>query len=192
MKVLEERIIREGKTAPGDVLMVGSFLNQQIDVSLGLEMGREFYRLFRDDGVTKIFTIESSGIALACFAATFFRAPVIFAKKAKTSNVSGEVYTASAHSYTHNCDNTIVISKEYILPTDRILIVDDFLAAGSSLSALISIVKDAGATLVGAGIAIEKEYQGGGNKIRKTGVRVESLAKIAEMSVENGIRFCEK
>ena len=113
MKALEEKIIREGKTAPGDVLMVGSFLNQQIDVAFGLEMGKEFYRLYKNDNVTKIFTIEASGIGLACLAATFFRVPVIFAKKAKTSNMSGEVYTASAHSYTHNCENIISISKEY-------------------------------------------------------------------------------
>ncbi len=190
MKALEEKIIREGKTAAGDVLMVGSFLNQQIDTGFALEMGKEFYRLFKDDNVTKIFTIEASGIGLACLAATFFRVPVVFAKKSKTSNISGEVYNAAAHSYTHNCENTITVSKEYILPTDRILIIDDFLAAGSSLSALVSIVKSAGATLVGAGIAIEKEYQGGGNLHRKNGVRVESLAKIRSMS-GGKIVFCD-
>ena len=189
MQVLEDRIIKDGKIAAGDVLMVGSFLNQQIDVDLGLEMGAELYRLFKNEGVTKILTIEASGIALAAFAAICFRVPIVFAKKAKTSNVGGEVYTAKAYSYTHDRENTILVPKDYMLPTDRILIIDDFLAVGSSLSALISIVKDSGASLVGAGIAIEKEYQGGGNAIRKSGVRVESLAKIAEMSVENGIRF---
>ena len=190
MKALEEKILRDGKTAPGDILMVGSFLNQQIDVAFGLEMGKEFYRLFKDDGVSKIFTIEASGIGLACLAATCFRVPVVFAKKAKTSNISGEVFTASSHSYTHNCDNIITVSKEFLLPTDRILIIDDFLAAGSSLSALISIVKESGATLVGAGIAIEKAYQGGGDLHRKNGVRVESLAKIGSMSPDGKIVFC--
>ncbi len=190
MKALEEKIIREGKTAPGDVLMVGSFLNQQIDVSFGLEMGKEFYRLFKEDEVTKILTIEASGIALACLAATYFKVPVVFAKKSKTSNMSGDVFTAGAHSFTHNTDNVISVSKEYILPTDRILIIDDFLAIGSSLSALISIVKESGATLVGAGIAIEKEYQGGGNLHRSNGVRVESLAKIKSMDNDGKIVFC--
>ena len=189
MKALEEKILREGKTAPGDVLMVGSFLNQQIDVSFGLEMGKEFYRLYKNDNVTKILTIEASGIGLACLTATFFQVPVVFAKKSKTSNMSGEFYTAHAHSYTHNCENTITVSKEYLLPTDRILIIDDFLAAGSSLSALVSVVKSSGASLAGAGIAIEKEYQGGGNMLRNSGVRVESLARIAEMSNDGKIRF---
>lgn len=190
MKALEEKILLEGKTAPGDILMVGGFLNQQIDVGLGLEMGKEFFRLFGGENITKIFTIEASGIALACFAATFFNVPVVFAKKSRTSNMSGDVYCAAAHSYTHNCDNTVTVTKEYIKPTDTVLVIDDFLAKGSALRALFSIVGQAGAKLAGAGIAVEKEYQGGGNALRAEGYRIESLARIASLGDDGTITFC--
>ncbi len=190
MEALEKKIINEGTVSDGDVLRVDCFLNHQLDVSFLNEIGREFARLYEGEKITKILTIEASGIAIACITAQYFGScPVVFAKKAKTSNVSGEVYSRTAHSYTHNRDNTITVSKKYISSEDRLLIIDDFLANGEALNALIGIAEDAGATVVGAGAVIEKQYQGGGDAIRARGVRVESLAKIASMD-EHGIDFC--
>ena len=190
MKLLEDRILKDGKVGAGEVLKVDSFLNHQIDVDFLCKLGEEFYHLYKDCGVNKVLTIEASGIGIATLTAQFFHCPLVFAKKTKTNNIYGDVYTSKVHSYTHGTTYDIVVSKQFLLPTDRVLIIDDFLAKGSALNALISLVKDAGATVVGAGIVIEKAYQPGGKLIRDMGVRVESLARIASMSVEDGIRFC--
>lgn len=189
MKLLEERILRDGKCLPGDVLKVDSFLNHQIDVKLLCELGKELERLFHGEGVTKIVTVEASGIAVACMAAQYFGVPVVFAKKSKTSNLSNDVYAAEVASYTHGVVNTVMISKQYLHAEDRVLIIDDFLAKGQALLGLSDIIRQAGATVVGAGIVIEKVYQGGGELLRRQGIRVESLARIA--SLEGGITFCE-
>ena len=188
MKLLEERILRDGKIGAGDVLKVDCFVNHQIDVPFMNEVTKEFYRLFRDENVTKIVTIEASGIGIACLAATHFNVPVVFAKKTPTNNIFGDVYTAQVYSYTHERNYTVRISKEFLNSDDRVLIIDDFLAKGNALTALISLVQNAGATVVGAGIVIEKMYQNGGKIIRDSGIRVESLAKIRSMD-ENGIIF---
>lgn len=190
MELLEKRILSDGNVAPGDVLKVDGFLNHCIDVPFVNKLGKEFYRIFKDCGITKILTIEASGIGIACLTAVYFGVPVVFAKKSKTSNVSGEVYSAAAYSYTHNCDNTIIVSKDHLCKEDKLLIIDDFLAKGSALSALVTIAEKAGAEVAGAGIVIEKEYQGGGNMLRAKGLRIESLAKIASLDTENGIIFC--
>ena len=187
MKLLEERIRRDGKIKGGDVLKVDSFLNHQMDVELFQEIGKEFKRLFGDCGVTKILTIEASGIGIACVTAQFFGCPVIFAKKNKTKNIAGDVYTSKVESFTHGKVYDIIVSKEFLLPTDRVLLIDDFLANGSALQGLIKLVRDAGATLVGAGICVEKAFQPGGDLIRNMGVRVESLARVKSMSEEGGV-----
>ena len=171
MKLLEERIRTHGKIREGGVLKVDSFLNHQMDVKLFQEMGKEFLRLFGDCGVTKILTIEASGIGIACVTAQFFDCPVIFAKKNKTKNIAGDVYTSKVESFTHGKVYDIIVSKEFLLPSDRVLLIDDFLANGSALQGLINLVRDAGATLVGAGIAVEKAFQPGGDLIRGMGVR---------------------
>ncbi len=190
MQLLEQRIIKDGKIGAGDVLKVDSFLNHQIDVAFISELGREFYRLFADCGVNKILTIEASGIGVACLAAMHFNVPVVFAKKSKTVNISGDVYTSQVYSYTHKTTNTIMVSKDFLSPEDNILIIDDFLANGQALLGLLDVAKSAGASVAGVGIVIEKAYQAGGNKIREMGVRVESLARIESMSVEGGVKFC--
>lgn len=190
MERLEERIRRDGKVYSGDVLKVDSFLNHQIDVAFLCEVGKEFHRLFADCGVNKILTVEASGIGVACLTAQYFGCPVLFAKKSKTSNLSANVWSATAHSYTHGTDNTLVVSGEYLGHGDRVLIIDDFLANGCAANALLEICAKAGAEVAGVGIVIEKAYQSGGRMLREKGVRVESLARIASMSVEDGIRFC--
>jgi len=189
MRLLEERIIRDGKVRDGSVLKVDSFLNHQMDVGLFGAMAREFHGLFKDDNVTKILTIEASGIGIACITAQVFNCPVIFAKKSKTKNIAGDVYTAKVESFTHGGTYDIIVSKDFLSSGDRILLVDDFLANGSALAGLASIVRDAGATLVGAGIAIEKAFQPGGDNIRAQGIHVESLARIKSMGTD-GIEFC--
>ena len=190
MKLLEDRIRKDGKIRGTDVLKVDSFLNHQMDVALFDEIGKEFYRLFGDCNVTKILTIEASGIGIACAVARPFNVPVIFAKKNKTKNIAGDVYTSKVESFTHGKVYDIIVSKEFLNPEDRVLLIDDFLANGSALQGLIKLVNDAGATLVGAGICIEKAFQPGGELIRSMGVRVESLARIKSLSEENGVEFC--
>ena len=192
MKLLEERILKDGKVGEGNVLKVDSFVNHQIDVGFLCELGREFKRRFANDNVTKILTIEASGIGIACLTAQYFDVPVVFAKKTKTNNIYADVYTSKVESYTHGTTYDIVVSKEFLKPGDRILIIDDFLAKGSALKGLIELINHAGATVVGAGIVIEKAYQPGGELIRSMGIRVESLARIASMSVEDGVKFVEE
>ena len=190
MQLMEERIVRDGKIGAGDVLKVDCFLNHQIDVDFLCEAGRELHRLYGDCGITKILTIEASGIGIACIAAQFFHVPVVFAKKTKTNNIYADVYTSQVESYTHKKTYDIVVSKEFLHAGDRVLIIDDFLAKGSALKALVALIQAAGAEVVGAGIAIEKAYQQGGEMLRAEGLRIESLARIASMSVEDGIVFC--
>lgn len=190
MELLEQRIRKDGKIKSGDVLKVDSFLNHQMDIGLFEEMGKEFLRLFGNDNVTKILTIEASGIGIACITARHFGVPVIFAKKNKTKNIAGDVYTSKVMSFTHGKVYDIIVSKEFLLPTDRVLIIDDFLANGSALMGLVKLVNDAGATLVGAGIAVEKAFQPGGELVRASGVHVESLARVKSMSEKTGVVFC--
>ena len=189
MQLLEERIRRDGVVAQGGVLKVDTFLNHQMDVALFREMGKEFARLYENCGVNKILTIEASGIGIACIAAQFFGCSVIFARKSKSKNIAGDVYTAPVASFTRGTVSDILVEKKLLGPEDRILIIDDFLANGAALDGLISIVEQSGASLVGAGIAVEKAFQPGGARIRARGVRVESLACIASMDVETGVHF---
>lgn len=192
MKLLEDRILKDGHIGTDNVLKVDSFLNHQIDVSFVCELGKEFYRLFKDENITKILTIEASGIGIACLAAQYFGVPVVFAKKAKTINIYSDTYNATVHSYTHKKDYDIVVSKEFLSKEDNVLIIDDFLAKGSALTALLMLIEKAGAKTAGAGIVIEKAYQGGGNLVRDMGIRVESLAKIKSISKKDGIVFCKQ
>lgn len=192
MKLLEDRILKDGHIGADNVLKVDSFLNHQIDVSFVCELGKEFYRLFKDENITKILTIETSGIGIACLAAQYFGVPVVFAKKTKTINIYSDTYNATVHSYTHKKDYDIVVSKEFLSKEDNVLIIDDFLAKGSALTALLMLIEKAGAKTAGAGIVIEKAYQGGGNLIRDMGIRVESLAKIKSISKKDGIVFCKQ
>ena len=188
MKLLEDRILSDGRVLPGGILKVDNFLNHQIDTALLYEMAREFYRLFGGEGVTKVLTIEASGIAIAAMTGYVFGCPMVFAKKSKTKNISDNLYTAEVPSFTHGNVNTVVVSKDYLQPGDRVLLIDDFLATGAALVGLRALVEQAGGTVVGAGVAIEKVFQGGGNQLRADGLRVESLAKIAAMD-EGGIVF---
>ena len=192
MKLLEDRILKDGHIGADNVLKVDSFLNHQIDVSFVCELGKEFYRLFKDENITKILTIEASGIGIACLAAQYFGVPVVFAKKTKTINIYSDTYNATVHSYTHKKDYDIVVSKEFLSKEDNVLIIDDFLAKGSALTALLMLIEKAGAKTAGAGIVIEKAYQGGGNLVRDMGIRVESLAKIKSISKKDGIVFCKQ
>ena len=191
MKLLEERIRTHGKIREGGVLKVDSFLNHQMDVKLFQEMGKEFLRLFGDCGVTKILTIEASGIGIACITAQFFHCPVIFAKKTQTKNIDGEVFATQVESFTHGRIYQVIVSKKFLGPQDKVLIVDDFLANGAALEGLIDIVAQSGAQLAGAGIVIEKAFQPGGDRLRAQGVRVESLARVKAMSEENGVEFAD-
>ncbi len=191
MKALEEKINAEGIIAEGNILKVGSFLNHQIDVPFMNEVGKEFYRLYKEDGVNKILTIEASGIGIACLAAQYFNVPVVFAKKSKSKNLTDDCYVTEVESFTHKNTNQVIVEKRFIQPEDRILILDDFLAKGNALRGLIQLIQDAGATVVGAGIVIEKAYQDGGKNIRDMGIRVESLARIQSMSPEGGCVFVE-
>lgn len=192
MKLLEDRILKDGHIGADNVLKVDSFLNHQIDVSFVCELGKEFYRLFKDENITKILTIEASGIGIACLAAQYFGVPVVFAKKTKTINIYSDTYNATVHSYTHKRDYDIVVSKEFLSKEDNVLIIDDFLAKGSALTALLMLIEKAGAKTAGAGIVIEKAYQGGGNLVRDMGIRVESLAKIKSINKKDGIVFCKQ
>lgn len=192
MKLLEDRILKDGHIGADNVLKVDSFLNHQIDVNFVCELGKEFYRLFKDENITKILTIEASGIGIACLAAQYFGVPVVLAKKTKTINIYSDTYNATVHSYTHKKDYDIVVSKEFLSKEDNVLIIDDFLAKGSALTALLMLIEKAGAKTAGAGIVIEKAYQGGGNLVRDMGIRVESLAKIKSISKKDGIVFCKQ
>lgn len=189
MRELEERIRREGIVENGDVLKVDAFLNHQMDVGLFAAMGREWARLFAGEGVNKILTIEASGIGIACIAAQEFGVPVVFAKKSRTKNIAGDVYKVEVPSFTHGGVSTVIVSKRFLLPTDRLLLIDDFLANGAALEGLIALAEQAGAAVVGAGIAVEKAFQPGGERIRQKGVRVESLARIRSMEAGR-IEFC--
>jgi xanthine phosphoribosyltransferase len=189
MKILEDRIRRDGKVKEGNVLKVDSFLNHQMDIDLLGEIGKEFKRRFADCDITKILTIEASGIGIACITAQSFGVPVLFAKKNQTKNIAGEVYTSKVESFTHGRVYDIIVAKEFLKPEDRVLIIDDFLANGEALLGLAKIAKEAKATLVGAGIVIEKGFQKGGAMVRASGIRVESLAIVDSMSEQSGIVF---
>ncbi len=186
MNFLEERILKNGIVKEGNVLKVDSFLNHQIDVCLLDEMGKEFHRRFADKPITKVLTIEASGIAIACFAAKYFDVPVVFAKKSKSVNIDGDMYVSEVESFTHKTKNQIIVSKKFISPEDQVLIIDDFLANGCALQGLISITESAGATVVGIGIAIEKGFQIGGRVIRNLGYQLESLAIVDSMDAASG------
>ncbi|MBC5580141.1 xanthine phosphoribosyltransferase [Anaerofilum sp. BX8] len=188
MELLEQRILKDGKVKEGNILKVDSFLNHQIDIALMNEMGREFFRLFRGEAITKIVTIEASGIAIAAIAAQYFHVPIVFAKKAKSKNIDGDVYTSVIRSYTHGNDYTAMLEKKFLTPQDRILILDDFLATGKAQLGLLDIARQAGAAVAGIGIAIEKGFQGGGDKLREAGYNLHSLAVIDRMDPE-GIVF---
>lgn len=192
MKLLQERIVKDGQIEAGNILKVDSFLNHQIDVSLLEEIGKEFHRQFAGQTVNKILTIEASGIAIACIAARYFQVPVVFAKKTRSLNIAGDVYTAKVESFTHKNTSDIIVSKKFLSPGDRILIVDDFLANGKAILGLAKLVEQAGATLVGAGVVIEKGFQDGGKRIREAGIDLRSLAIVEEMDTEHGIRFREE
>ena len=186
MKLLEERIREDGVVKEGNVLKVDPFLNHQMDIELFNEMGKEWARLFADRPVTKILTVEASGIGIACVAAQHFHVPVVFAKKTQSLNIDGEVYSTKIQSFTHKKIYDVIVSKKFIKPEDHILIIDDFLANGCALEGLLQIVEDAGATVEGIGIAVEKGFQKGGDLIREKGVRVESLAIVESMDAATG------
>ena len=192
MQLLEERIRRDGVVRDGDVLKVDSFLNHQMDVVFFSELAKEFERLYHDCGINKILTIEASGIGIACITAQTFGCPLVFAKKNKTKNIAGSVYTTPVESFTHGTTYDIIVSKDFLKPEDKVLIIDDFLANGKALQGLITLVKAAGAEIVGAGVVIEKGFQPGGDFIRnEMGVRLESLAIVESMTVEGGVVFKE-
>lgn len=186
MELLKERIRKEGRIKEGNILKVDSFLNHQMDVELFSEFGREFKRRFADVEVTKILTIEASGIGIACVAAQSFHVPVIFAKKTQTQNIAGDVYATKVRSYTHGRIYEIIVAKEFLRKGDKVLLIDDFLADGNALKGLIALVKEAGAELIGAGIVIEKGFQAGGDMLRGKGIRVESLAIVESMDEKTG------
>jgi len=193
MNFLEERIVKDGVVKPGNVLKVDSFLNHQMDIHLMDEMGKEFKRRFADKNITKILTIEASGIAIAMAAARYFDVPVVFAKKSKSINLDGEMYVATVESFTHKNVNQVVVSKKFLSAEDHVLIIDDFLANGCALQGLISITESSGATVEGIGIAIEKGFQVGGRVIRNLGYHLESLAIVESMDDVNGtVQFREQ
>lgn len=186
MNFLEERIVKDGIVKPGNVLKVDSFLNHQMDISLLNEIGKEFHRRFADKPITKVLTIEASGIAIAYPVANEFGVPLVFAKKSKSINIEGEMYVAEVESFTHKNRNQVIVSRKFLGPDDHVLIIDDFLANGCALQGLISIAESAGATIEGLGIAIEKGFQIGGRVIRNLGYRLESLAIVDAMDAETG------
>ena len=189
MQLLKERILQDGTVKPGNILKVDSFLNHQIDISLMNEIGKEFRRRFADCPVNKILTIEASGIGIACIVAQHFgNVPVVFAKKAQSLNLDGEIYTTKIDSFTHKKTYDVILSKKFLGPRDHVLLIDDFLANGCALVGLIDIVKKSGATLEGAGIVIEKGFQNGGKTLREQGIRLESLAIIDSMT-EDSLTF---
>lgn len=190
MKLLEEKILKDGVIKSGNVLKVDSFLNHQIDVPFVAELGKELKRLFADRPINKILTIEASGIGIACVAAMYFGVPVVFAKKSSGSNMDKDVYFTQIYSYTHNKNNDVVVSKRFLSKEDHVLIIDDFLANGCALEGLIDIVRQSGGTVEGVGVAIEKGFQGGGDKLRKAGINLHSLAIIDKMDAKtNTVEF---
>lgn len=186
MNFLEERIVKDGIVKEGNVLKVDNFLNHQMDISLFNQMGAEFKKRFAGKNINKIVTIEASGIGIACVAAMHFNVPVVFAKKAKSINIDGDMYIAEVESFTHKCKNQVIVSKKFLSENDHVLIIDDFLANGCALQGLISIINQAGGTVEGIGIAIEKGFQNGGNIIRNLGYQLESLAIVDSMDAEKG------
>ena len=186
MNCLEERIAKDGIVKEGNVLKVDSFLNHQMDIALMDQMGEEFYKRFKDCGVNKVLTIEASGIGIACSVARCFGVPMVFAKKAKSINIDGDVYAASVESFTHKNVNQVIVSKKFLSPGDRVLIIDDFLANGCALQGLIAITESSGAEVAGIGIAVEKGFQVGGRVIRNLGYKLESLAIVDEMDAQTG------
>ena len=186
MQLLKDRIRKDGKIKGGNVLKVDSFLNRHMDIKLFEEIGKEFKRRFADVEVNKILTIEASGIGIACVVAQYFDVPVLFAKKNKTKNIAGDVYTSQVESFTHGRVYDIIVSKEFLGKGDKVLLIDDFLANGKALEGLAKLVKDSGAELVGAGVVIEKGFQPGGDNLRKQGIRLESLAIVDSMDEEKG------
>ena len=186
MNFLEERIAKDGIVKPGNVLKVDSFLNHQMDIELFKEIGKEFKRRFEGEEINKILTIEASGIGIACIVAEYFGVPVVFAKKTKTKNIAGDVYTTKVESFTHGTVYDIIVSKEFLGKGDRVLVIDDFLAKGAALDGLTTLIRESGAELVGAGIVIEKGFQDGGQRLREKGIRVESLAIVDSMDDKTG------
>ncbi len=191
MEILKQRIRRDGEVKGTGVLKVDSFLNHQMDIGLLEEIGKEFRRRFAGCGVNKILTIEASGIGIACITAQSFHCPVVFAKKSQTKNISGAVYTTKVESFTHGRIYDVIVSRRFLGPEDRVLIIDDFLANGAALKGLIDLTDQAGAQLVGAGVVIEKAFQPGGDQVRAMGVRVEALARVKSMSEESGVEFVD-
>ena len=189
MELLKERIRKDGIVREGNILKVDSFLNHQMDISLFKEIGKEFKRRFADSEINKILTIESSGIGIACIASEYFDVPVVFAKKSQSKNIDGDVYTCRVKSFTHGKVYDVIVSKDFLKPTDKVLVIDDFLANGCALIGLSKIIEESGAEFVGAGIVIEKGFQRGGDLLRSKGLRIESLAIIESMSPESGIVF---
>jgi xanthine phosphoribosyltransferase len=187
MNFLEERILKDGVVKPGNVLKVDSFLNHQMDIELMEQIGEEFHRRFADKKITKVLTIEASGIGIAYPVAKQFGVPLVFAKKSKSVNIDGDMYVAEVESFTHKNKNQVIVSKRFLSPDDHVLIIDDFLANGCALQGLISIAESAGATVEGLGIAIEKGFQFGGRAIRNLGYRLESLAIVESMDAETGV-----
>ena len=193
MNFLEERIIKDGIVKEGNVLKVDSFLNHQMDIALFDQIGKEFKRRFAKEKINKIVTIEASGIGIACIVARHFNVPVVFAKKSKSINIEGEMYVAEVESFTHKCKNQVIVSKKFLNPEDRVLIIDDFLANGCALQGLISIVNESGASVEGIGIVIEKGFQSGGQIIRNLGYHLESLAIVDAMDASTGkVTFLEQ
>ena len=189
MNFLEERILRDGVVKEGNVLKVDSFLNHQMDVNLLDQMGQEFYNRFKGLPINKVLTIEASGIAIACFVAKYFNVPVLFAKKSKSVNIDGDMYSAEVESFTHKNKNNVIVSKKFLNKGDRVLIIDDFLANGCALQGLISITEQAGAKVEGIGIAVEKGFQIGGTVIRNLGYKLESIAIVESMDAEAGMVY---
>ena len=188
MRFMEERILKDGQVWPGNILKVDSFVNHQLDVAFLSEAGKAFYDHFHDRGINKILTVEASGIAITCMTAQYFQVPVLFAKKAKSRNLDDDLYTSVAHSYTYGTDNTLTVSKRFLTAADNIMIIDDFLAEGNAVNGLLDLCAQAGTSVAGIGILIEKGFQGGGDALRSRGYDVFSLAIIDEMT-ETGIIF---
>ena len=192
MKLLEQRILEDGQVRPGNVLKVDCFLNHQLDVGLLDQIGAEFYRIFKDDGINKILTIEASGIAIAGMTARHFNVPVVFAKKAKSTNIDGDVYTSTVHSYTYGRDYDITLAQKFLGPQDRVLILDDFLANGKAMNGLLDVCRQAGASVGGIGICIEKGFQPGGAELRAAGYKLASLAIVDSMDDNGELTFREQ